>query len=279
MEKKYEFTNFSIMYKGHRLHQIRALRDFGNIKKGDVGGHIEGEGNLSHKGDCWVYDNAYVYEDAQICGNAQIGDYAKIYGHSLVLDNTCICGKAIVRDYATISDGAIIQCSALVQDSVEVKGQSIIRDNVVLKDRAVIINSYIEGNICIDKENCITNAIMFKNNLEEQIRCQTGLIPCNGEIIAYKMVRSDLTSFFDKAFQYKIGEWAEAKVVDESEDSCGGGLHFSNATYWDKHNPEITSGKATYLIAKIKLEDIITVQQGKIRCRKAFILGRYNVGY
>ena len=40
-----------------------ACKDFGNIKKGDFGGYVESEKNLSHEGNCWVYDGAKVYGD------------------------------------------------------------------------------------------------------------------------------------------------------------------------------------------------------------------------
>ena len=100
------------------------------------------------------------------------------------------------------------------------------------------------------------------------------MIPCNGEVIAYKQVNKDLTSFYDRNFKYIVGKWAEVKEFDMSDKSCASGLHFSNATYWDHSgNPRET----TFLIAKIRLEDIITVQQGKIRCKRAFIMGTYNI--
>jgi len=35
-----------------------AIRDFGDVKTGDVGGRLETERNLSHHGDCWVSGNA-----------------------------------------------------------------------------------------------------------------------------------------------------------------------------------------------------------------------------
>lgn len=314
MEKKYEFTNFSIMYKGHRLHQIRALKNLSNgVCAGDLGGYIEKEENLSHEGTCWVYDNAYVYgnahifEDARIKdkaeifgaaviqGAAYISNYAKVFdgarisdyaivdeeaivcGYAKILNNASISERAIIQDNAVIRDSSLVQGTTLVRDLARVDGYSRVQDNIILKDCAVITNSYLEGNICINNENHITNAVMFKNSLEEQIRCQTGLIPINGEVIAYKIVHSDLTSFFDKTFQYEIGEWAIAKEVDESENSCSEGLHFSNATYWDKSVRRNENCETTYLIAKIRLEDIVTVQKGKIRCRKAFILGRYDI--
>lgn len=43
-----------------RFFRIRALRDFSNVKAGDVGGFVTSEKNLSHKGDCWVSGNARV---------------------------------------------------------------------------------------------------------------------------------------------------------------------------------------------------------------------------
>lgn len=64
MEKKYELTEETFAVDGHVLHRIKALRDFGNVKKGDIGGWIECEDNLSHDDDCWVYGNAIVYGDA-----------------------------------------------------------------------------------------------------------------------------------------------------------------------------------------------------------------------
>lgn len=42
------------------LHRICALRSFDDVKSGDLGGYIESEANLSHDGDAWVDDNAWV---------------------------------------------------------------------------------------------------------------------------------------------------------------------------------------------------------------------------
>ena len=41
MDKKYELTNETINYDGRILHRIKAIKDFGNVKKGDLGGWIE----------------------------------------------------------------------------------------------------------------------------------------------------------------------------------------------------------------------------------------------
>lgn len=73
MEKKYEMlmdeANTLVLEDGQRLHRIKALRDFGNVKAGEIGGYIEKEENLSHDGTCWVADYAQASGNAEICGD------------------------------------------------------------------------------------------------------------------------------------------------------------------------------------------------------------------
>lgn len=45
--KKYELTNETKIFNGVELHRIKALKDFGDVKKGDLGGWLEKEENLS----------------------------------------------------------------------------------------------------------------------------------------------------------------------------------------------------------------------------------------
>lgn len=63
MKKKYILTEETIEIHGHIMHRIKAIRDFGCIKKDSLGGWIEKENNMSHYGSCWIDDNAVV------CGN------------------------------------------------------------------------------------------------------------------------------------------------------------------------------------------------------------------
>ncbi len=107
--KKYEFTGVSQPWiKGKTLHQIRAVRDFGNVHAGDIGGFIEKEYNLSHQGKAWITRDAKAYGDSKIYGNALItgcalisGD-AKVYGNASVGGQSHIFGNAIICDYARI---------------------------------------------------------------------------------------------------------------------------------------------------------------------------------
>lgn len=82
MEKKYKLTSEKIEHLGKTLYRIEALIDFGNVKKGDKGGFIERENNLSQNGDAWIYGDAKIYDNAWIYGNARIYGNAKIYGNA-----------------------------------------------------------------------------------------------------------------------------------------------------------------------------------------------------
>ena len=72
---KYEMLqDDKIEIEGHTHYRIKALKDFGNVKAGDIGGYIEKEENLSQEGTCWVYDSARVY------GNARVYENGCVYG-------------------------------------------------------------------------------------------------------------------------------------------------------------------------------------------------------
>lgn len=93
---KYELTSETLRYKIYTLHRIKALKDFGSIKAGELGGWIKKEENLSQYGNAWVHDNAKVYGDAKVHGNAHVYCNAKIYNDASVYGNAC------VHDYAEI---------------------------------------------------------------------------------------------------------------------------------------------------------------------------------
>ena len=82
--KKYELlVDDTITFFGVQLFRIKALISFSGIEKGEVGGYIASEKNLSQSGDAWVYGNARVSGDAEVYGNA---DY-------IVFKNTWSSGR------------------------------------------------------------------------------------------------------------------------------------------------------------------------------------------
>ena len=116
--KKYELvTNDTInLADGTILYRIKALKSFNDIGKGDLGGYVATEDNLSHEGYCWIYQSG------------------KVYGEAIVSDNAVVCGEAEVFDFATVKD------SAIVTDHAHVYGHATIAGNAFLEDRAMAYN-------------------------------------------------------------------------------------------------------------------------------------------
>lgn len=100
-------TNDTVTVNGRTFYRIVALKDFGLIKAGTLGGYIESEDNLSHEGEAWVYENTYVGGNAKIHGNAYVFGNASVHGNT-----TCISNKAKVYEYIAIIGGIVfILCS------------------------------------------------------------------------------------------------------------------------------------------------------------------------
>ena len=54
-EKKFKLTGDTIrLSEGVILHRIEALKSFGNVKVGDLGGYVESEDNLSQSGTYYI---------------------------------------------------------------------------------------------------------------------------------------------------------------------------------------------------------------------------------
>lgn len=96
-DKKYELTNSTIKFDGQILCRIKALKDFGDVKAGDLGGYVSDENNLSQNGNCWVYDDAKVY------GLGEVRDNATIHQISLIRSST-VTGDSIITGDSKISD-------------------------------------------------------------------------------------------------------------------------------------------------------------------------------
>ena len=122
INKKYEFTEETKVVCGRKLHRIRALRNFGRVRAGDLGGFIEKEENLSHEGNCWVYYNAMVYGNAVIRGCAEIRDNARICDNAVIHGCAEIYGRAVIRGYAVIHGYAEIYGNAVICNNARIRG-------------------------------------------------------------------------------------------------------------------------------------------------------------
>lgn len=124
-EKKYELTDKTVIEKDdngneHTLYQIKALRDFGNVKAGTLGGYIESENNLSHDGEAWVAAHAKVFENAYIYDNGYAMGGARVYGNAQVCEDAVVHGESVIKDNAKVFGSAEVNGSAIAKDDMQV---------------------------------------------------------------------------------------------------------------------------------------------------------------
>ena len=95
--KKYELlVEDTITFFGVQLFRIKALISFSGIEKGEVGGYIASEKNLSQSGDAWVSGDAKVSGNAKVSGDAKVSGNAKVYGNAEVSGDAKVYGNAKV---------------------------------------------------------------------------------------------------------------------------------------------------------------------------------------
>ena len=105
--KKYTLLkDDTVTYFGHTLYRIKATIDFGDVEKGELGGYIEKEENLSHFDNAWVSDNALVSDNARVTGDAEVSDNARVTDNAWVTDNALVSGDARVTDNARVTGDA-----------------------------------------------------------------------------------------------------------------------------------------------------------------------------
>ena len=95
---KYELLiDDTITFFGVQLFRIKALISFKGVKKGDVGGYVESEKNLSQHGNAWVYGDAKVYGDADYIvfkNNWSSGRYFTYTKSNKKWKVGCFCGNS-----------------------------------------------------------------------------------------------------------------------------------------------------------------------------------------
>ena len=77
-----------------KLFRIIALKDFGFIKKGELGGVVENRNNLGQQGNCWIHENAKVTGNAKVRGDAEVSGDAEVTGNAEVYGNAYVSGNA-----------------------------------------------------------------------------------------------------------------------------------------------------------------------------------------
>lgn len=178
--KKYKLTNETIKVGKKTLYRIKALRSFGLVTEGELGGFIGKESNLSHDGNCWVTDDAQVFNDAKVIENAKVSLNAKVFGNAEVSGSSRVSYNAEVYGYAKTSTHSVIGGFAKVYGNAfifdhswvygnakvcgysRLYGNSLAAGNVEIFGNAVISgNAKVMFGICTGKAITIDNLCQF----------------------------------------------------------------------------------------------------------------------
>ena len=209
MSKKYELTSETIETDdGITLYRIKALKDFGNVNKGDLGGFIESEDNLSQEGITWVYDNARVFGDAKVSGNAWVYNDAQVSGDAKVFRN------ARVYENAQVSGDACIYGNAWIHGNAKVYENTLVRGDVQLYGNAQLCgNAQVSGDACIYGNAKVTSVDDYStiSNFGTQYRTTTFFRCEDGEI------RVSCGCFYGTIpeFRKQVKDTREGKIAKE----------------------------------------------------------------
>lgn len=187
--RKYRLTKETrTLEDGTVLRRIRATRDFiltdhSVVHKGNFGGWIEKEDNLSHCERAWVSCEACVYGNARVCENAYVGGGARVYENATVYGDAYVADNARVYDRAKISGNAhvygfahvcgtsnVFGCSkvsggSIVWGSASVHGYAHVSDNANIFGNANVYGSAdVYGNARVyEHAKVYGNSLIYEN--------------------------------------------------------------------------------------------------------------------
>ena len=155
-ENKFEVVDTK-EHEGHTLYRIKAMKNFSDIKKDDLGGWIENKDSLSQTNYSWVYPTGIVYGDSTISKDAKI--YGKVF-NSTITDDAVVLEKGIIDDTELLSNVIIdgtIKSSKIFGGCKVFSGQYI--ENTLMYGNTILVGKIkiISSNVC--------NALIYGDNI------------------------------------------------------------------------------------------------------------------
>ena len=242
------FVKPKLLEETYNLYRIRALKDFGDVKAGDLGGYIESERNLSQEGDCWVYDKAKVTDEAKIYGNA------KIKGYVVISDNAEVFDNAKVYDYAEVSGNAKVYGNAQVEDSAKIYNKVEVFDNALIDKETTLYNkAKVYGKAKVTENAELHDEVQVYDNA----KIDNARLYDKAQVYGKAKVFGDAT-VSENAKVYDNAQICNARVTDNAQvygeaQVYGKGVEIrDNAKVYDKAKIEATRG--TLYNYKCKIE-------------------------
>ena len=244
MNTKYEIVgNMCIRDNdGTKLYRIRALRDIdtvmGVVKRGDLGGYVASEANLTKFSDAWIFDDSVVRDNAVVRGGAVVRHSSVICDNALIggkakLLNSYVCGNATV-----IGSGRMVDC--------------FVNQNAVVGAQTMLFKSSVTGNATVFSPQDLTQVTvedcvgrMFKPN-EERPVTKYLMIPEGAGLFRIKALRD-----IDNKYQFvKKGQLGGLISSSQNLSQSGDCWVFPNASVTQnatvQENASVVGGSEIY---------------------------------
>lgn len=234
MDKKYELSEEAVQAgKSGMLYRVRALKDFSDVKAGDLGGFVSSENNLSQEGECWLYDDAVACWNVVVCDDAVMRDRSMAIGD-----------KVVISGHSVVADNARVFAAAQISGTASVYGNSHIWGRARVKDNAIILNVDMDDDTVIDKNAQVSNTDMHGSSRitdDAVVLMSGGPVPdgriqmCNNSVISGNAVVDGVVHMEDDAqiigstIRQDMNLAADALIQDDDDYMKLEGTGFSNA--------------------------------------------------
>ena len=152
--RKYEMTNITMEFEERTLYRVRALKNFRNVKAGDLGGWVSGKHNLSQEGECWIYDEAKCMDNARMYHNSAM------YNNAVMCDFSEMHGCSEMHNYSAMLDNSrMYNCSAMYDNS------RMYNDSKMYSNSRMFDNSAMYNNaVMLDNSKMFENSRMYRDS-------------------------------------------------------------------------------------------------------------------
>ena len=262
--KKFELTNNKKMVKDKVVYQIKALKDFANIKKGELGGWVESIDNLSQFGQCWIYKDSVVLGKSVVSGCATVdGDIT--VEDSYISDNAHISSNGKISECYIYGNTKIKNSNIRLSNNVKIHGNTFIsKTNFEAFDSSEIFNTVfqngkirISGGAKIIKSSICCDASIFGklvlNNMDAQ----------DAKSI---VIEIDVFNIVSKKFTSKI---SDVKIKGDFYDTASNS-YIKKCTIEDVvlngKNVSINGNKGTVRLNKVNIFSNTKIKNGVYIC-------------
>ena len=152
--RKYEITDITMEFEERTLYRVRALKNFRNVKAGDLGGWVSGKHNLSQEGECWIYDEAKCMDNARMYHNSAM------YNNAVMCDFSEMHGCSEMHNYSAMLDNSrMYNCSAMYDNS------RMYNDSKMYSNSRMFDNSAMYNNaVMLDNSKMFENSRMYRDS-------------------------------------------------------------------------------------------------------------------